>query len=150
MVSAFEYIISNHGIDTEQSYPYLAQTEKQCRFKPATVGATMTSYFNVSQDELALTEACEKIGPISVAMDAGYSSFRFYKSGVYYEPQCSTTRLNHGVLLIGYGTDVDGREYYLVKNSWGTAWGMAGYFKIARNRNNNCGLATVASYPVVG
>ena len=149
MDKAFQYIIDNHGIDTEQSYPYLAQTETKCRFTPANVGATMSNFFDISQDELALTEASEKIGPISVAMDAGYSSFRFYKSGVYYEPQCSTTRLNHGVLVIGYGTLEDGKEYYLVKNSWGTSWGMEGYFMIARNRNNNCGLATVASYPVV-
>lgn len=149
MDHAFQYIIDNHGVDTEQSYPYLAQTEKQCRFNAANIGATMTSFADVSQDELSLVEASQKIGPISVAMDAGWITFRFYKSGVYYEPRCSTTRLNHGVLVIGYGTQEDGKEFYLVKNSWGTKWGMDGYFKMARNRNNNCGLATVASYPIV-
>lgn len=156
MDKAFEYIIDNHGIDTEQSYPYLAQTEKQCRFKPGSVGATMTSFVDVPVNEFALVEACQKVGPISIAMDAGLMTFRFYKSGIYYEPQCSTTRLNHGVLLVGFGVDpnpidasLPGKDYYLIKNSWGVKWGMEGYFKMARNRDNNCGIATNASYPVV-
>lgn len=149
MDEAFQYIIDNHGVDTEASYPYLAQTETKCRYNATNVGATMSSFVDIPISEPALTEASFKIGPISVAIDAGLASFRFYKSGVYYEPQCFTTRLNHGVLLIGYGTDEDGKEYYLVKNSWGTTWGMEGYIKMSRNRNNNCGIATVASYPVV-
>lgn len=149
MDKAFQYIIANKGVDTESSYPYLAQTETSCRFNASTVGATMSSYVDVPINEMALTEACEKIGPISVAIDAGWISFRFYKSGVYFEPQCSTTKLNHGVLLIGYGAEASGKDFYLVKNSWGTAWGMEGYVKMARNRDNNCGIASVASYPVV-
>ena len=150
MDKAFQYIIDNKGVDTLASYPYLAQTEKQCRFDPAHIGATMTHYMDVPDDELALAEACKEKGPISVAIDGAWISLRFYKSGVYYEPQCFTTKLNHGVLVVGYGTEADtGKEFYLVKNSWGTAWGMDGYFKMARNRNNNCGIASVASYPVV-
>ena len=149
MDKAFQYIIDNKGVDTEISYPYLAQTEKSCRFKPTTVGATMTGFVDVPINELALTEACKKVGPISVAIDAGWITFRFYKSGVYYEPRCFTTKLNHGVLVVGYGTEVTGEQFYLVKNSWGTKWGLEGYVKMARNRDNNCGIASVASYPVV-
>ena len=150
MDEAFQYIIDNKGIDTEKSYPYLAQTESTCRYNASNVGATMSSFVDIPINEFALTEACLKVGPISVAIDAGLASFRFYKSGVYYEPQCYTVKLNHGVLLVGYGTDkVTGKDYYLVKNSWGTAWGMDGYIMMSRNRNNNCGIATVASYPVV-
>lgn len=147
MTKAFQYIIDNKGVDTEASYPYLAQTETKCRFNPSNVGATMSSYVNVQINEMALTEACEKIGPISVAIDASLTSFHFYKSGVYYEPQCSTTKLNHGVLVVGYGTDET--PFYLVKNSWGDQWGLQGYIKMSRYRDNNCGIATVASYPVV-
>ena len=86
-----------------------------------------------------------------------------YHEGIYYDPECSSTKLDHGVLLVGYGTQ-DGEDYWLVKNrygilllqlfrfdfffySWGPAWGMEGYFMIARNRRNACGLATQASYP---
>lgn len=149
MDKAFQYIINNKGVDTEASYPYRAQTEKVCRFNRATVGATMTKFVDIPINEMALAEACEKVGPISVAIDAGWITFRFYRSGVYYEPRCFTTKLNHGVLLVGYGTEDTGEPFYLVKNSWGPSWGLQGYVKMARNRNNNCGIASVASYPVV-
>ncbi len=150
MDKAFQYIIDNKGVDTEASYPYTAQTEKTCRFNPSNVGATMSSFVDIPINEMALTEACEKVGPISVAIDAGWITFRYYKSGIYYEPRCYTTRLDHGVLVVGYGTNqTTGEEFYWVKNSWGTTWGMEGYVKMARNRDNNCGIASVASYPVV-
>jgi len=147
MDSAFQYIIDNKGIDTEASYKYTAK-DGTCKFNKATIGATLTSFKDIqAQSETALQSAIQTIGPISVAIDAGHSSFQFYSSGVYFEKACSPTQLDHGVTAVGYGTQ--GSDYYIVKNSWGTGWGMQGYILMSRNKNNNCGIATMSSYPIV-
>ncbi|CAF0806192.1 unnamed protein product [Brachionus calyciflorus] len=149
MDQAFDYIKSNKGIDTEESYPYTARDGK-CKFNPATVGATDTGYVDIpTGNEKALTEALATVGPISVAIDASRSSFQFYSKGVYSDKGCSSTRLDHGVTAVGYDSLGAGQDYYIVKNSWGTGWGNKGFIWMARNQKNMCGIATMASYPLV-
>ncbi|XP_013415099.1 cathepsin L1-like [Lingula anatina] len=149
MDNGFKYIRDNNGIDTEASYPYTAKTGLFCHFRTASVGATCTGYTDIKRgSESDLQAAVATVGPISVAIDAGHKSFQLYKRGVYSERACSSKKLDHGVLVVGYGTD-NGQEYWLVKNSWGPSWGMDGYVEMSRNKNNQCGIATQASYPLV-
>lgn len=151
MANAFRYIRDNHGVDTENSYPYEAHDDK-CRFRNKTVGADDKGYIELpSGDEKKLTRAIATRGPVSIAIDASQESFRLYDGGVYDEPACGNQEenLDHGVLVIGYGTDAIHGDYFLVKNSWSESWGESGYIKMARNKDNQCGIATSAVYPVV-
>jgi len=148
MDNAFQYIKENNGIDTEKTYPYEAEDDK-CRYKPTDKGADDKGYVDIPQgDEEKLKEAIATVGPVSVAIDASHESFQFYNKGVYIEKKCSAEDLDHGVLAVGYGTE-DGKDFWLVKNSWASTWGDGGYIKMARNRNNQCGIASSASYPLV-
>jgi len=149
MDQAFQYVIQNKGIDTEASYPYTATGPNQCKYNAANRGAEATSFHDIpSGSEPGLTAAIA-MTPVSVAIDASHMSFQLYNGGVYYEPQCSSSQLDHGVLAVGYDTASNGQAYYIVKNSWGTGWGMNGYIYMSRNRKNNCGIATAASYPII-
>ncbi|GAB6033596.1 hypothetical protein CHUAL_013601 [Chamberlinius hualienensis] len=149
MDNAFTYVTLNDGIDTEESYPYTGHNGP-CQFSNNTVGSTANGYRNLpSGDEDTLKAVVGVIGPVSVGIDAKGLLFQFYKQGIYYNPFCSSTRLNHGVLVVGYGTTDDNEDYWIVKNSWGPQWGDNGYIYMSRNKNNNCGIASAASYPIV-
>ncbi|XP_077330948.1 procathepsin L-like [Lithobates pipiens] len=152
MEYAFQYVLDNKGIDSEESYPYVGE-DKDCKYDPANRAANDTGFMNIeSGNEKALMKAVASVGPISVAIDAAHESFQFYKEGIYYEPECSSKDLDHGVLLVGYGfegEDVDGKKYWIVKNSWAESWGNKGYIYIARDKENHCGIASDASYPLV-
>uniref|UniRef100_A0A0R3TJA0 Pept_C1 domain-containing protein n=1 Tax=Rodentolepis nana TaxID=102285 RepID=A0A0R3TJA0_RODNA len=71
-----------------------------------------------------------------------------FSHGIYKSHWCSSKILNHGVLAIGYGKLKD-EPYWLVKNSWGTKWGMKGYIMMAKDHRNMCGIASIANYPIV-
>ena len=106
----------------------------------------LSSYRRIPRDAISsLKEAVATIGPISVAMDARKLSQ--YREGIYDYAGCSPIKLDHGVLVVGYGTE-NGVDYWLVKNSWGENWGENGYFRIVQE-DNLCGIATQASYPIV-
>nr|XP_027811639.1 cathepsin L1-like [Marmota flaviventris] len=148
---AFQYIKDNGGLDSEDSYPYEAK-DGSCRYKPENSVANDTGVIYIPKHEEALKKAVASVGPISVSIDASLRSFQFYKKGIYYDPDCKSSELNHGVLLVGYGfegTNPNKNKYWLVKNSWSKGWGMDGYIKIARDQNNVCGIATAACYPTV-
>ncbi|XP_020236366.1 senescence-specific cysteine protease SAG39 [Cajanus cajan] len=150
MDDAFEFIIQNHGLNTEASYPYKG-VDGKCNAKEEAIhAATITGYEDVpTNNEKALQKAVAN-QPVSVAIDASGSGFQFYKSGVF-TGSCGT-ELDHGVTAVGYGASEDGTKYWLVKNSWGTEWGEEGYIRMQRDVNSDeglCGIAMLASYPTV-
>uniref|UniRef100_A0A1I8IU52 Cathepsin L n=1 Tax=Macrostomum lignano TaxID=282301 RepID=A0A1I8IU52_9PLAT len=147
MDNAFMYI-RDHGIELESDYPYQA-AESRCQYQRSRVAANCTGFVDIPQgSEDKLKEAVANVGPVSVAIDASHPSFQHYQSGVYNEPACSSQQLDHGVLVVGYGT-LSGSDYWLVKNSWSDMWGEKGYIRMSRNKNNQCGIASTASYPTV-
>ncbi|KAK1139395.1 cathepsin L1-like [Acipenser oxyrinchus oxyrinchus] len=155
MGRAFQYIIDNRGIASERRYPYTAKDNKPCRYSASMKAARVSSYCRVpNRNEKALRDAVVAIGPISTCLNAGRRTFQFYRSGIYYDPKCGQS-INHAVLAVGYGVSWFGSgssrptKFWLLKNSWGRRWGNRGYFRLARDKNNHCGIANQAVYPVI-
>jgi cathepsin L len=143
---AFDYVISKQGIAKESDYPYTAR-DGRCKSGLARV-SKISAYVDVKAgDEAALMTALN-LQPVAIAIEADQACFQFYHSGVLDDKSCGTN-LDHGVLLVGYDTDAaSGKDYWLVKNSWGTSWADKGYIKFVRGKNQ-CGLTLAASYPTV-
>jgi hypothetical protein len=153
MDNAFTWTKSNGGLCTESGYPYTSGTTGQKGTCLTTcsknTGVAPKSFTDVAKnsDSALMTALAQQ--PVSVAIQANQPAFQLYKSGVL-TGTCGTN-LDHGVLAVGYGTWSDGTDYYKVKNSWGTSWGMSGYILIQRGNPQRCGecgiLCGPPSYP---
>ncbi|KAF0871410.1 procathepsin L-like [Crocuta crocuta] len=151
MDDAFQYVKQNGGLDSEESYPYSAELQS-CKYSPENSSANITGFLTVPKTEYKLMRSVAIVGPISAAIDASLDTFRFYDQGIYYDPNCSHEILHHGVLIVGYGfegAELDNKNYWTVKNSWGEAWGIDGYILMAKDQDNHCGIASSASFPTV-
>lgn len=149
MTNAFHYVQVNGGIDSEEGYPYVGE-DQPCRYNSTGMAAQCKGYEEVPVgDEHALAVALFKAGPVSVGIDATLSTFQFYQRGVYYDRNCNKDDINHAVLAVGFGVNTKGKKFWIVKNSWGEEWGKKGYIMMARNRGNLCGIANLASYPIM-
>lgn len=146
---AFEFVIAN-GTVLEKDYKYVNvvdQNPEKCQIRKYRTLKYFSKYVTlVSGDENALKVASSQHPGVSVAIDASSPDFQFYSSGVYKSEQCSSDDLDHAVLVVGYGTDSEHGDYWLVKNSWSPEWGDQGYIRMARNNNNMCGIATYPAY----
>lgn len=143
MDHAFQYIMDAGGICTDAAYEYDA-VDETCMSKCSKV-VTLTAYEDVpAHDEEALKVAVAQ-QPVSVAIEADTPVFQSYQSGILDSSACGD-RLDHGVLIVGYGTSSEDIDYWKVKNSWGSSWGDNGFVLIERG-NNICGIASEPSFP---
>jgi len=151
MDTAFEWVKSNGGLASEADYPYTSGTGTSGTCK--TTGYTNdpkvapTSYTDVKTGSVSALQSAVAQQPVSIAIQANQRSFQSYSSGVL-TGRCGQN-LDHGVLLVGYGTWTDGTPYWKVKNSWGSSWGMDGYILIERSDADLCGVLDAPSYPTL-
>ena len=153
MDNAFAWIQSNGGLCRESDYPYVSgetKTGGTC-LKSCSVdsGSKITGFIDVSpsSDNTMMSALVKQ--PIAIAIEADQKEFQLYKSGVF-TGECGT-KLDHGVLVVGYDT-LDGKDYYRVKNSWGESWGSGGYILLGRGPQYNggdgqCGMLLQGSFP---
>ncbi|KAG6500581.1 hypothetical protein ZIOFF_040429 [Zingiber officinale] len=151
---AFAFVAAVGGLRTEQDYPYTMEegscqpAAKACQAGSEAKKVSISGYEDVPRkSEESLLKALAH-QPVSIAIEGFGRDLQFYKGGVFEGP-CGT-ELDHGVTAVGYGTTFDGREYILVKNSWGQEWGEQGFIRMRRNTGNVeglCGMYKMASYP---
>ena len=119
------------GILKESCFPY-TQSNTVCsakcsNWKNEKIGI---SSYQLLTSSSAIKQAINNYGPVTVRM-AVYDDFFYYKSGVYRRVYGNYAGL-HAISIVGYD---DINRYWIVKNSWGTGWGEAGFFRIGYDEN---------------
>ena len=146
MDDAFEHL-KTHASIAQSDYPYTGR-DGVCSETSKKGLVTVKSFTDVPEgDQDALAAAVSK-QPVSVAIEADRLAFQFYKGGILDGTACGQN-LDHGVVAVGFGVE-SGKEYFIVRNSWGASWGEQGYIRIAKNNSVQggvCGIALAASYP---
>lgn len=132
------------GLSLESDYPYKSGggQDYKCKSPLPPVAATVSGFVKLPTNQyLPLMQAVATIGPIAISVDA--SSWSMYESGVFQGCSVANPDIDHAVQLVGYGTDPKTKlNYWLVRNSWASNWGEAGYIRLVRtaNEQTNCGV----------
>ena len=136
---AFQNAINGTGIAAEEQYPYKG-VEGQCNhYERLKIGISSYSMIQPGNEEDIIAAVAEH-GAVSVLINV-QEDFDFYTGGLYDNPDCGTDPA-HAVTVVGYD-----EESYIVKNSWGSAWGEHGFIHMARGKNI-CGIANHAAVPI--
>merc|ERR1711934_373695 len=141
--TAYDSYISRNGYCSEDSYAYTA-SGGSCRVSSCDVKlpqGSVTGHTNVAKSSVGLKSALAS-QPVSVTVNAG--QLQLYANGVV-TGSCSG-QINHAVIAVGYGTD--GRDYFKIRNSWGTSWGESGYIRLGQNGGSE-GTACLFQYAPV-
>lgn len=89
-----------------------------------------------------------RVRPLAMGFHVAQSFFQ-YKGGIYDNPSCPTS-MNHAMQAVGFGTE-DGKEFAIIKNSWGSGWGMDGFVKVKMGADDReggvCQMYEAPSYP---
>ncbi|KAI6688296.1 hypothetical protein NL676_025124 [Syzygium grande] len=147
MTTAFEYTLKVGGLEREEDYPYTGTDRGSCNFDKSKIAASVSNFSVISLDEEQIAANLVKNGPLAVGINAVY--MQTYIGGVSCPYICGK-HLDHGVLLVGYGSAgyapirFKEKPYWIIKNSWGENWGENGYYKICRGRNI-CGVDSMVS-----
>ena len=154
MEYTFTWLQENGGIMTDTDYPYEGY-DATCRSDPTKyvdmkitgykkLGSSTSTWSPVDEDEIK--EFLYETGPLAIALNA--NPLQTYTGGILDKTssQCPSSGINHAVTLVGYGNDeASGKDYWIVKNSWGLSWGEDGYFRIKRGSGTcgcNCYITT--------
>lgn len=155
LVEASFWYAQNNALMAESVYPFTGNktTCKSINNDNKSIIIRDRGYAILPEgDENVLKKVVARYGPVAAIIPMGDDvSFYKYKSGIFVNDNnnrtnnqandyCRTKR-NHAVLIVGYGRDLIGGDYWIVKNSYGKRWGEDGYIRMARNRNNNSGIA---------
>jgi C1A family cysteine protease len=155
MDNAFTWIGKNDGSCSSTDYPYVSgstMTAGSCQKCTVESNTKVAKFIDIVASSDASMMTAISMQPVSIAIEADQRAFQLYSSGVFDE-SCGAN-LDHGVGLVGYGSTEDGKDYYILRNSWGTTWGDKGYMYLARGSSFNggqgqCGALLMGSYPVI-
>jgi hypothetical protein len=150
--ATWKYIQAAGGLCTADAYPYTGVKAATCGAPACAPAARVRGYRTVQRGSQAALEYAVSLQPVVAPIQADSQAFMFYAGGVLDAP-CGSA-VNHAVVVVGYGGEAEGEgQYWVVKNSWGPAWGEAGYIRIARgpkwNPSGQCGVQTDATMPIV-
>ncbi|GAB6025604.1 hypothetical protein CHUAL_011331 [Chamberlinius hualienensis] len=149
VIEHFDGFMFLNGIASDTNYPYVGKAG-ECEYSPDMRVGTLITREVWEPSEIGLHNAIGQYGPHFAALDGQQKAFIFYKKGIYSSDDCKTGlhEMNHSVVIVGFGKDkASGREFWILKNSWGTKWGEDGYMRLAKNECNQCGIANFTFFP---